>query len=62
MPSDARESLTISAAARYSGISEAGLRSRIRSGTLDFERVGPYGNILIPRAALDALLLLGGRL
>jgi hypothetical protein len=29
-------------------------------GTHAAERVGPYGNILIPRAALDALLLLGG--
>jgi hypothetical protein len=60
MLNDVGESLTVPAAARYSGISEAGLRSRIRSGTLVAERVGPYGNILIPRAALDALLLLGG--
>jgi hypothetical protein len=59
MLNDVGESLTIPAAARYSGISEAGLRSRIRSGTLVAERVGPYGNILIPRAALDALLLPG---
>jgi excisionase family DNA binding protein len=60
MPNHEAEFLTIPQAARYSGISEAGLRSRIRSGTLVAERVGPYGNILIPRAALDALLLLGG--
>jgi hypothetical protein len=51
--------LTIPEAARYSGISEAGLRSRIRAGRLAHERVGPYHNIVISRHALDVLLLTG---
>jgi hypothetical protein len=51
--------LTIPAAARYSGISEAGLRSRIRSGSLAHERIGPVQTIVVSRKALDALLLMG---
>jgi hypothetical protein len=53
------EQLTIPDAARYSGISEAGLRSRIRAGSLAHERVGPYRNIVVSRHALDVLLLTG---
>jgi hypothetical protein len=52
--------LTIPEAARYSRISEAGLRSRIRSGSLAHERIGPVQTIVISRHALDALALTGG--
>lgn len=51
---------TIPIAARYSGIGEAGLRSRIRSGRRAHERGGPVQTIVVSRHALDALLLTGG--
>jgi len=52
--------LTIPAAVRYLALGEAGLRSRIRSGSLVDERVGPVQTIVVSRHALDALLLTGG--
>ena len=52
--------LTIPQAARHSGISEAGLRSRIRAGSLPHARVGPVNTIVIAKHDLDALLLLTG--
>jgi hypothetical protein len=51
--------LTIPEAARYSFISEAGLRARVRTGSLPAERVGPYRSIVIARSVLDELLLTG---
>ncbi len=55
-----RDQMSIPEAARYSGISEAGLRSRIRAGSLPHERSGPFNNIVIAKHDLDVLLLLTG--
>lgn len=53
-------SVSIPEAAPYSKICEAGLRSRIRVGSLPHQRVSPFHNIVIEQKHLDALLLTGG--
>jgi len=61
MTNDADDTLmTVQEAAVHTGISEAGIRARVQSGSLPVTRFGGHRAILIPRAALDALLLRGG--